>query len=150
MAVPVKYSHTNFHKTLTQTLRYRYSLLNIELLETIFSSFLPLATVTENSVLNDGKCLGCNFPFRYPIKNHDFLTWMFFTPLWRTLINSMKKTNKRKWNKNLRMPSFWQYIFNCSNRSDRDKDKFNYQFPSIVKNNRKECLTLSKQIKKKR
>ena len=48
------------------------------------------------------------------------------------------------------MPSFWQYTFNCSNRSDRDKDKFNYQFPSIVKNNRKECLTLSKEIKKKR
>ena len=109
MAVPVEYSHVNFHKTLTQTLRYRYSLLNIEFLETILSSFLLLATVTKNFVLDVGKCLGCNSPFRH-VTNHAFLTWIFFTPFWKTILNSMKKTNKRTWNKNLKMPSFWQYL----------------------------------------
>ena len=28
-------------------------------------------------------------------------------------------------------------VFNCSNRADREKDKFNYRFSSIVKNNGK-------------
>ena len=35
-------------------------------------------------------------------------------------------------------------VFNGSNRADREKDKSNYHFPSIVKNNRKEGLKLSK------
>ena len=34
--------------------------------------------------------------------------------------------------------------FNCSNLADRGKDKSNYRFPSIVKNNGKEGLKLSK------
>ena len=51
-----------------------------------------------------------NSPFRYRVTNDAFLTWMFFMPLWRTIINSVKKTNKRKRNKNLKMPSFWQYL----------------------------------------
>ena len=41
------------------------------------------------------------------------------------------------------MPSF-RAVFNCSNRADREKDKSNYRFPSIVKNNGKEGLKLSK------
>ena len=35
-------------------------------------------------------------------------------------------------------------VFNCSNRADREKNKSNYRFPSIVKNNGKEGLKLSK------
>ena len=35
-------------------------------------------------------------------------------------------------------------VFNCSNHADREKDKSNYHFPSVVKNNRKEGLKLSK------
>ena len=35
-------------------------------------------------------------------------------------------------------------VFNCSNRADREKDKSNYLFPSIVKNNSKEGLKLLK------
>ena len=35
-------------------------------------------------------------------------------------------------------------VLNCSNRADREKDKSNYRFPSIVKNNGKEGLKLSK------
>ena len=35
-------------------------------------------------------------------------------------------------------------VFNCSNRADREKNKSNYCFPSIVKNNGKEGLKLSK------
>ena len=31
-------------------------------------------------------------------------------------------------------------VFNCSNRADREKNKSNYRFPSIVKNNGKEGL----------
>ena len=64
----------------------------------------------------------------------------FFTPLWRAIINSVKKTKKGKRNKNLKMPSFWQYL----NLTDREKDKSNDHFPSIVQNNRKEGLKLSK------
>ena len=41
------------------------------------------------------------------------------------------------------MPSFCA-VFNCSNRADREKDKSNYRFPSIVKNNGKEGLKLAK------
>ena len=41
------------------------------------------------------------------------------------------------------MPSFCT-VFNCSNRADREKDKSKYRFPSIVKNNGKEGLKLSK------
>ena len=48
-----------------------------------------------------------------------------------------------KKNKHLKMPSFCA-VFNCSNRADREKGKFNYRFPSIVKNNSKEGLKLSK------
>ena len=35
-------------------------------------------------------------------------------------------------------------VFNCSHRADRKKDKSNYCFPSIVKNNGKEVFKLSK------
>ena len=35
-------------------------------------------------------------------------------------------------------------VFNCSNRADREEDKCNYRFPSIVKNNGKGGLELSK------
>ena len=31
-------------------------------------------------------------------------------------------------------------VLNCSNRADKEKDKSNYSFPSIVKNNGKEGL----------
>ena len=41
------------------------------------------------------------------------------------------------------MPSFCA-VFNCSYRADREKDKSNYRFPSILKNNGKEGLKLSK------
>ena len=40
-------------------------------------------------------------------------------------------------------------IFNCSNRADRQKNKSNYHFPSIIKNNGKEGLKLSKVRRKK-
>ena len=35
-------------------------------------------------------------------------------------------------------------VFNCSNSADREKDKSNYRFPSIVKNHGKVDLKLSK------
>ena len=35
-------------------------------------------------------------------------------------------------------------VFNCSNRADREKNKSNDRIPSIVKNNAKEGLELSK------
>ena len=35
-------------------------------------------------------------------------------------------------------------VFNCSNHADREKNKTNYCFPSIIKNIGKERLTLSK------
>ena len=35
-------------------------------------------------------------------------------------------------------------VFNSSNCADTEKNKSNYRFPSIVKNNRKEGLTFSK------
>ena len=34
--------------------------------------------------------------------------------------------------------------YNCLNRSEKEKDKTNYRFPSIVKNNGKEGLKLLK------
>ena len=40
-------------------------------------------------------------------------------------------------------------VFDCSNRADREKNKSNYRFPSIVKNNGKEGLTFSKVRRKK-
>ena len=39
---------------------------------------------------------------------------------------------------------FYGAVFNCSNRADREKNKPNYRFPSIVKNNGKEGLSLLK------
>ena len=44
---------------------------------------------------------------------------------------------------------FFREVFNCSNRADREKNKSNYRFPSIVQNNGKEGLTLSKVRRKK-
>ena len=41
------------------------------------------------------------------------------------------------------MPSFCT-VFNCSNHADREKDKSNYCFHSVVKNNGKEGLKRSK------
>ena len=41
------------------------------------------------------------------------------------------------------MPSF-SAVFNSSNCADREKGKSNYRFPSIVKNNGKGALKLSK------
>ena len=35
-------------------------------------------------------------------------------------------------------------VFNCRNRADKEKNKSNYHFPSIVKNNGKEGLKLPK------
>ena len=35
-------------------------------------------------------------------------------------------------------------VFNCSNGAEKQKSKSNYRFSSIVKNNDKECLKLSK------
>ena len=46
------------------------------------------------------------------------------------------------------MPSFCA-VFNCSNCADREKDKYNYRFPSIVKNNGKEGLKVSKMRRQK-
>ena len=40
-------------------------------------------------------------------------------------------------------------VFNCSNRAERGKDKSNYHSPSIIKNNRKEGLKLSKMRREK-
>ena len=42
------------------------------------------------------------------------------------------------------MPSFCA-VLNFSNCADREKDKSNYRFPSIVENNFREGLKLSKQ-----
>ena len=39
-----------------------------------------------------------------------------------------KIIKKRKINKNLKLPSFCA-VFKCSNRANREKDKFNYRFP---------------------
>ena len=50
---------------------------------------------------------------------------------------------KLKRNKNFKMPGFCA-VFNCPNRADREKVKSNYRFSSIVKNNGKEELKLSK------
>ena len=47
------------------------------------------------------------------------------------------------------MPSFCA-VFNCSNRADREKNKSNYRFPSIVQNNGKKDLKLSKLRREKR
>ena len=46
------------------------------------------------------------------------------------------------------MPSFC-VVFNCSNRADREKNKSNYRFPSVVKNTGKEGLKLSKKRREK-
>ena len=54
-----------------------------------------------------------------------------------------KIITKWKRNKNLKMPGFCA-VFNCSNRADREKDKSIHRFPSIVKNNGKKGLKLSK------
>ena len=94
--------------------------------------------------------------FSVPIRvtNHAFITWIFFTPLWRTIKNSgraesgwgdrlWKITTKSKRNKNFKMPSFCA-VFNYWNLADKVKDKSNYRFRSIVKNNGKEGLKLSK------
>ena len=82
--------------------------------------------------------------FQYHITDHTFLTWMFFSPFWRTIINSMKK--KQKWNKNLKMPSFRQYLTVqiVLTESERKTSLITIHFPLIAKNNRKEGLKLSK------
>ena len=40
-------------------------------------------------------------------------------------------------------------VFNCSNRADREEGKSNYRFPSILKDNGKGGLKLSKVRKEK-
>ena len=71
-------------------------------------------------------------PFQYHITNCTFLTWMFFTSLWRTIKNSSWAGSRwedklqmiiTKWkrNKNLKLPSFCS-VFKCSNHADREKD----------------------------
>ena len=50
---------------------------------------------------------------------------------------------KWKRNENLKIASFCA-VFNCSNHADREEGKSNYRFPSIVKNNGKGGLKLSK------
>ena len=79
---------------------------------------------------------------------------MFFMPLWRTIKNSsgagsrqedntVKDNNKNlKKNKYLKISSFCSV--NYSNCADREKDKSNYCFPSIVKINSKKGWELSK------
>ena len=54
-----------------------------------------------------------------------------------------KRSTKSKRNKNLKMLSFCA-AFNCWNRADKEKDKSCCHFPSIVKNNDKKGLKLSK------
>ena len=60
-------------------------------------------------------------PFRYDVTNYAFLTWIFLTPLWRTIKNSVragsawedileKIITKWKRNKNLKMQVFVQYL----------------------------------------
>ena len=46
------------------------------------------------------------------------------------------------------MPGFCT-VFNCLNRTDREKDKSIHRFPSVVKNNGKEGLKLSKVSREK-
>ena len=58
----------------------------------------------------------------------------------------MKKENNKK--KNLKMLSFCP-VFNSSYRADREKDKPSYPFPSIVKNDDKKGLKLSKARREK-
>ena len=58
-------------------------------------------------------------------------------------LDCKKIITKWKINKNFKMPSCCA-VFNCSNRADRKKDKSNYPFPPIFKNNGKESLKLSK------
>ena len=101
----------------------------------------------------------CKFPyicyslFRYHVIDQAFLTWMFFTPLWRTIKNSdvvgggreyrlQKIITKWKRNKYLKMPSFC--AVNYSNCANREKDKSKYRFSSIVKNNSKRSLNFRK------
>ena len=48
--------------------------------------------------------------------------------------NKVKKKIKKRQNKNLKMQSFGA-VFNYSNRATRKKNKSNYPFISIVKNN---------------
>ena len=47
------------------------------------------------------------------------------------------------------MLSFYA-VFNCSNCAEKKKEESNYRFPSIVKNNGKEGLKLSKVRKQKK
>ena len=67
-----------------------------------------------------------NSPFEKYVINHAFITWIFFTALWRTIKSSgwggsgwknrkQKIITKSKRNKNLKMPSFCA-AFNCSDR----------------------------------
>ena len=71
--------------------------------------------------------------FQYHVTDHTFLTWMFFSPFWRTIINSVKK-NKQKWNKNLKMPSFWQYLTVkiVLTESERKTSLITIHFPSTA------------------
>ena len=39
-------------------------------------------------------------PFRFHVTNHAFITWTFFTPLWRTIKNSGRAGGKAIMNKN--------------------------------------------------
>ena len=99
------------------------------------------------------QCLHSHVEFFIPIPRHK-LREIFLTPFWRTIKNTSwagsgwkdrlwKITTKSKRNNTLKMLSFCG-VFNCSNCADKDKDKSNYRFPSIVKNNSKEDLKLSK------
>ena len=79
-------------------------------------------------------CFKCYFysPFRYHVTNHTFPTWMFFMPLWRAIINSVKKANKRKRNENLKMPHFWQYLTAQMALTER-KTSLTTIFPQLLK-----------------
>ena len=61
---------------------------------------------------------------------------------------TVKDNKKWKRNKTLKLQIFCA-VFDCSNRADREKNKSNYRFPTIVKNNGKEDLTFSKVRRKK-
>ena len=111
---------------------------------------LSTLTLTLNQPWQDYIDSTLLFSVPIHVTNHAFLTWMFFTPLWRTIKNSGRAGSGRedrlekiitKWkrNKNLKIPSFCA-VFNCSNCADREKDKPNHRFSSIGR----EGLKLSK------
>ena len=88
----------------------------------IFNTFQPFTNFGKCSILDvwqgyeyvtvkaSGQSNRLNSPFRYRVTNHAFQTWMFLTPLWRTIKNSRRAGSERedrlekiitKWKRNL-------------------------------------------------